>query len=233
LFAWATSILLPAVLLGLAPLALTSWIGQASDRLAEATGIGAVIAIMAALAVAWIGWRPLFRLAETNFWSLNALAVQAGYALWREALRHHIERPLSSRSGAARRQLRGGNTRPRPRLAVDGRGFPPTTHNPGRSHPPDRRPGGHQAPPHQRLQGRPGRSHWSTTPPIRLRSASSTSAISRKPWRPTSPISSAQYPAPSSMRPMNLPPKREGVTMNLPAVEEFGVSRRFESDLPP
>ena len=106
LFAWATSILMPAVLLGLAPLALTAWIGHASDRLAEATGIGAVIAIMAALAVAWIGWRPLFRLAETNFWSLNALAVQPGYALWREALRHLIERTLSSRSGAALSRLR-------------------------------------------------------------------------------------------------------------------------------
>jgi hypothetical protein len=106
LFAWATSILLPAVLLGLAPLALTAWIGQASDRLAEATGISAVIAIMAALAVAWIGWRPLFRLAEANFWSLNALAVQPGYALWREALRHLTERSLSLRDGAALAQMR-------------------------------------------------------------------------------------------------------------------------------
>src|SRR5271157_1668643 len=68
IFAWATSILLPAVLLGLAPLALTAWIGKASNRLAEATGIGAAIAALAVLAVAWIGWRPLFRLAETNFW---------------------------------------------------------------------------------------------------------------------------------------------------------------------
>ena len=106
LFAWATSILLPAVLLGLAPLALTAWIGQASHRLAEATGISAVIAIMAALAVAWIGWRPLFRLAEANFWSLNALAVQPGYALWREALRHLTERSLSLRGGAALAQMR-------------------------------------------------------------------------------------------------------------------------------
>jgi len=45
-FALATSILLPAVLLGLAPLALTAWIGKASDRLAEATGIGAMIAVL-------------------------------------------------------------------------------------------------------------------------------------------------------------------------------------------
>ncbi len=105
-FAWATSILLPAVLLGLAPLALTAWIGKASDRLAEATGIGAAIAVLAVLAVAWIGWRPLFRLAEANFWSLNALAVQPGYALWREALRHLTERSLKSRSGAALARLR-------------------------------------------------------------------------------------------------------------------------------
>ena len=106
IFAWATSILLPAVLLGLAPLALTAWIGKASDRLAEATGIGAVIVVLAVLAAAWIGWRPLFRLAETNFWSLNALAVQPGYALWREALRHLTERSLSSRGGASLARLR-------------------------------------------------------------------------------------------------------------------------------
>ena len=105
-FAWATSILLPAVLLGLAPLAFTAWIGKASDRLAEAKGISAAIAVLAVLAVAWIGWRPLFRLAETNFWSLNALAVQPGYALWREALRHLTERSLKSRKGAALARLR-------------------------------------------------------------------------------------------------------------------------------
>ena len=45
-FAWAASILLPAVLLGLAPLALDGWIGKASDRLAEATGIGAAIVVL-------------------------------------------------------------------------------------------------------------------------------------------------------------------------------------------
>src|SRR5271166_3445645 len=106
IFAWATSILLPAVLLGLAPLVLGGWIGKASDRLAEVTGIGAAIAVLAVLAVGWIGWRPLLRLAESNFWSLNALAVQPGYALWREALRHLTERSLKSRSGAALARLR-------------------------------------------------------------------------------------------------------------------------------
>ena len=106
LFAWFVSIVLPAVLLGLAPLALTGWIGEARDRLAEATGVGAAIVVLAVLAVGWIGWRPLFRLAETNFWSLNALAVQPGYAIWREALRHLTERSLDRKSGADLARIR-------------------------------------------------------------------------------------------------------------------------------
>ena len=106
IFAWSFSILLPAVLLGLAPLALTAWIGEASSRFMEATGVGAAIVVLAALAVALVGWRPLFRLAETNFWSLNALAVQPGYAFWREALRHLTERSLSGRAGAELSRMR-------------------------------------------------------------------------------------------------------------------------------
>ena len=39
----------------------------------------------------------MFRLVEQNFWSLNALAVQPGYAFWREAIRHLTERSLSGR----------------------------------------------------------------------------------------------------------------------------------------
>ncbi len=100
LFAGAFSILLPAVLLGLAPLVLTAWVGETSSRLAEVTGVSAILVVLAALSAAWIGWRPLFRIAESNFWSLNALAVQPGYALWREALRHLTERSAKARTGA-------------------------------------------------------------------------------------------------------------------------------------
>jgi len=106
MFAWSFSILLPAVLLGLAPLALTAWIGEASSRFMEATGVGAAIVVLTALAMAWIGWRPLFRLAETNFWSLNALAVQPGYAFWREALRHLTERSFKGLTGAELARMR-------------------------------------------------------------------------------------------------------------------------------
>ncbi len=108
-FALTFSILLPAVLLGLAPLALTAWIGKSWIRLAEATGTGAVLVVLVSLSVAWLGWRPLFRMAEKNFWSLNALAVQPGYALWREALRHLIERWFKGRTGAELARLRAGS----------------------------------------------------------------------------------------------------------------------------
>ena len=94
LFAWAFSILLPAILLGLAPLAATAWFAKASARLLELTEIGAGIVFLAVVAIGWFGWRPLFRIAEANFWALNALAVQPFYAFCREAIRHLSERAL-------------------------------------------------------------------------------------------------------------------------------------------
>ncbi len=106
---WAIQILVPAVLLGLAPLILTAWIGEASNRLYEASEIGAIIGVIAAAAVAIYGWRPLFRLAELNFWSLNALAVQPGYAFWREAIRHLAERSLSGRTGPELARMRAAS----------------------------------------------------------------------------------------------------------------------------
>ena len=42
--------------------------------------------LLALALVGWVGWRPLFRAAEKNFWALNALGVQPGYALAREAI---------------------------------------------------------------------------------------------------------------------------------------------------
>ena len=106
---WAIQILAPAVLLGLAPLVLTAWVGEASNRLYEASEIGAIIVVIAAAAAAALGWRPLFRLAESNFWSLNALAVQPGYAFWREAIRHLVERSLGGRTGRRLARMRAAS----------------------------------------------------------------------------------------------------------------------------
>src|ERR1700730_10604081 len=80
LFAWTVSLLLPAVLLGLTPLVATAWLATVSGHILALTEIGAalVLVLVVLVALGWIGWRPLLRIAEVNFWSLNALAVQPG-----------------------------------------------------------------------------------------------------------------------------------------------------------
>jgi hypothetical protein len=66
---------------------------------------------LAVVALGWIGCRPLLRMAEINFWSLNALAIQPVYAFCREALRDVTERILSADAGApARARLRAINS---------------------------------------------------------------------------------------------------------------------------
>ncbi|MET3839222.1 metallophosphoesterase [Bradyrhizobium sp. OAE829] len=111
LFAWTVSLLLPAVLLGLAPLIATAWFSSVSEHVLELTGIGAALLLVAVIALGWFGWRPLFRAAETNFWSLNALAVQPGYAFGREALRHLAELVFGRNADAAgRARLRAASS---------------------------------------------------------------------------------------------------------------------------
>jgi hypothetical protein len=103
LFAWTVSLLLPALLLGIAPVVATAWLSSVSEHVLALTEIGAALALIAIVALGWIGWRPLFRIAEVNFWSLNALAVQPGYAFGREALRHLAELIFGRNSTAAGR----------------------------------------------------------------------------------------------------------------------------------
>ena len=106
LLAWIVSIVLPAAILGLAPLIVTAWVGGVFSRVLELYGYGAAFVLLAIVAVGWFGWRPLFRVAEANFWALNALGVQPGYALCREAIRHLAERTLKPHSGPELARLR-------------------------------------------------------------------------------------------------------------------------------
>ena len=111
LFAWTVLLLLPAVLLGLAPLLASAWFSKVSQRLVALTEIGTALAVVVIVALGGIGWRPLFRIAETSFWSLNALAVQPGYAFGREALRHLTERMWGKNlTLAGRARLRSANS---------------------------------------------------------------------------------------------------------------------------
>ena len=103
LFAWVASILVPGILLGLTPLVATAWLTAASVKLIGQTGLWTALLLVAVAGLGWIGWRPLLRTAESNFWALNALAVQPAYALCREAIRHLVERLFGRQANAAAR----------------------------------------------------------------------------------------------------------------------------------
>jgi hypothetical protein len=110
LFAWSFSIVLPSVLLGLAPLVATAWLAGISGSFARLTGIGTMLVLVAVAGLGWIGWRPLLRVAEINFWSLNALAIQPGYAFCRETWRYLAERTFGRRGVAERAGLRSASS---------------------------------------------------------------------------------------------------------------------------
>src|SRR5689334_11285815 len=109
LFAWTMTLLLPAILLGAAPLVATTWLVSVSKKVLVLTEIGAALAFVAIIALGWIGWRPLLRIAESNFWSLNALLVQPGYVFGSEVLRHFAERVFARRP-AGRARLRAASS---------------------------------------------------------------------------------------------------------------------------
>jgi 3',5'-cyclic AMP phosphodiesterase CpdA len=101
---WTLLIGFPALVLGASPLLASMWIGSVSSKLyAVLTGIGPALALAALAAAGWYGVRPLSRLLETSFWSLNALAIQPAYALCRESLRHLVEGALSAGMSQERR----------------------------------------------------------------------------------------------------------------------------------
>src|SRR6516165_416907 len=98
--AWVLLIVLPGLLLGLSPLIISGWLSTLSRKIAEPLyGTWPLLLLALVAVLGWIGGRRLFRAAEQGFWSLNSLAVQPGYALCREGLRHLTER-MMPRAGA-------------------------------------------------------------------------------------------------------------------------------------
>ncbi len=95
IFAWTLLLVLPGLLLGLAPIVVAEWVTTVTSKLAHvAIGLWSLLLLAGVVALGWVGWRTVFRMAETNFWSLNSIVVQPGYAGFRELIRHVVEKLL-------------------------------------------------------------------------------------------------------------------------------------------
>ncbi len=102
---WVMLVVIPAVLLGLAPLVAVSWAGKLAAKIASPVlGVLPIALFLVVVAIGWFFGRTLFRLAETNFWSLNALMVEPAYTMCREGLRHVAEKLSPESLEAVRRK---------------------------------------------------------------------------------------------------------------------------------
>lgn len=91
--AWLSLIVVPAAMLGVAPIVASIWLGKLSDKLATAlAGAWSATLLVGLVAVGWYAGPRIFQLAERNFWSLNSLAVQPFYTMCREVFRHVVAR---------------------------------------------------------------------------------------------------------------------------------------------
>jgi predicted MPP superfamily phosphohydrolase len=103
--AWLLLFIVPAVIVGLVPLIAAVWAGKLAGKLTPALiGIVPIALFVAVAALGWLFGRRLFRLAESSFWSLNALVIEPVYTMGREALRHLAERALPEGAEARRRE---------------------------------------------------------------------------------------------------------------------------------
>src|SRR4029450_8666169 len=89
--AWIWLIVVPSLMLALAPIVASIWLTKVSDRVVSSlAGVWSAILLAALVALGWFGGRRMLRLAERSFWSLNSLAVQPVYTACRETLRHFV-----------------------------------------------------------------------------------------------------------------------------------------------
>ena len=111
LVAWALLLVVPGLLLGLAPIVFVEWLNVVTDKLASLViGLWSLLILAILIALGWFGWRALFRTAEKNFWALNSVVVEPSYAAFREAFRQLAERLFArNASDAQRAKLRAAS----------------------------------------------------------------------------------------------------------------------------
>jgi 3',5'-cyclic AMP phosphodiesterase CpdA len=104
IIAWTMLLVVPGLLLGLAPIVFVEWLTVVTNKLASLViGLWSLLILASLIAIAWFGWRALFRMAENNFWALNSIVVEPSYASFREAFRQLAERFLAPNAGDTRR----------------------------------------------------------------------------------------------------------------------------------
>lgn len=95
---WTMLFVVPALLLGAAPLVASAWISMVSRKITSPLlGVWPALLLVIVLAIGVFGIRSLFRMAESSFWSLNSLAVEPIYVACREGLRQFVEKLVQSR----------------------------------------------------------------------------------------------------------------------------------------
>jgi hypothetical protein len=102
--AWTLLLVVPGLLLGLAPIVFAKWLTVVTDKLASLVlGLWSLLILVGLIALGWFGWRTLFRMTEKNFWALNSIVVQPSYAAFREGLRQLAELLFARKASDARR----------------------------------------------------------------------------------------------------------------------------------
>lgn len=87
-----------SVTLGFVSLLVSAWVDKISATVRTPLDrVWPVLVFLALVAAGWIGGRALFRVAESNFWSMNSVAVEPAYIACRELLRHIVEGVLRGR----------------------------------------------------------------------------------------------------------------------------------------
>jgi len=111
ILAWTLLLVLPGLLLGLAPIVFVEWLTIVTDKLASLViGLWSLTMLAVLITLGWFGWRALFRTAEKNFWALNSIVVEPTYAGFREAFRQLAERLFArDASDTSRARLRAAS----------------------------------------------------------------------------------------------------------------------------
>jgi hypothetical protein len=95
---WIMLFISPALLLGLTPLIASAWVSLISGKImSPLVGIWPALLLVMVAIVGLLGAHSLFRIAESSFWSLNALAIEPVYTTCREVIRHLAEKLLQWR----------------------------------------------------------------------------------------------------------------------------------------